>query len=181
MNTIIGKLGKSPKFVDLIKQIENKKSPISISGLIGVGGIGLVAGINEYSKKPLCIVTYNEIQAKRIQEDISYFTDKTVLFPKKEVVTYDYIAESKDLPYERIEALNQITSKKNLIVVTTIEALMQKLPAKEVLYKNSIDFKIGDIKNLEEIKKKLVDLGYVRYDLIDGKGEFSVRGDILDI
>ncbi|MBO4293659.1 MAG: transcription-repair coupling factor [Clostridia bacterium] len=181
MNTIIGKLGKSTKFVELVKQIENKKSPISISGLIGVGGISLVAGLNEYSKKPLCIVTYNEIQAKRIKEDLQYFTDKVVMFPKKEVVTYDFVAESKDLPYERIEALNDITSKQNLIVVTTIEALMQRLPAKSVLYKNSIDFKIGDLKNLEEIKQKLVELGYARYELIDGRGQFSIRGGILDI
>ena len=64
MNTIIGKLGKDPKFVDLIRQIENKKSPIAISGLIGVGGISLIAGIKEYTKKPICIITYNEIQAK---------------------------------------------------------------------------------------------------------------------
>ena len=181
MNTIIGKLGKSAKFVELIKQIEDKKSPISISGLIGVGGISLVAGLNEYSKKPLCIVTYNEIQAKRIKEDLEYFTDKVTMFPKKEVVTYDFVAESKDLPYERIEALNQITTKRNMIVVTTIEALMQRLPAKEVLYKNSIDFKIGDLKNLEEIKQKLVELGYARYELIDGRGQFSIRGGILDI
>ena len=181
MNTIIGKLGKNPKFVDLINQIENKKSPVSISGLIGVGGISLVTGINEFSKKPMLIITYNEIQAKRIKEDLEYFTDKTVLFPKKEIVTYDYIAESKDLPYERIETLNKIVTKKNLIVITTIEALMQKLPAKSVLYKNSIDFKVGDIKNLEEIKQKLVELGYKRYDLIDGRGEFSIRGGILDI
>ena len=181
MNTIIGKLGRNPKFVDLINQIENKKSPISISGLIGVGGISLVSAINEFSKKPIIIVTYNEIQAKRIKDDISYFTDKAIIFPKKEVVTYDYIAESKDLPYERIEALNQIISKKNLVIVTTIEALMQRLPAKSVLYKNTIDFKVGESKNLEDIKQKLVELGYARYDLIEGRGQFSVRGDILDI
>ena len=181
MNTIIGKLGKDPKFVDLIRQIENKKSPIAISGLIGVGGISLIAGIKEYTKKPICIITYNEIQAKRIKEDLEYFTDKITLFPKKEIVTYDYIAESKDLPYERIESLNQITNKKNIVVVTTIEAIMQKLPEKHVLYKNSIDFKIGDTKNLEEIKQKLVELGYVRYELIDGRGQFSIRGGILDI
>ena len=58
---------------------------------------------------------------------------------------------------------------------------MQRLPAKEVLYKNSIDFKIGDLKNLEEIKQKLVELGYARYELIDGRGQFSIRGGILDI
>ena len=181
MNTIIGKLGKSTKFVELVKQIENKKSPISISGLIGVGAISLIAGLNEYSKKPLCIVTYNEIQAKRIKEDLQYFTDKVIMFPKKEIVTYDFVAESKDLPYERIEALNEIKTRKNIIVVTTVEALIQRIPAKSVLYKNSIDFKIGDLKNLDEIKQKLIELGYARYELIDGRGQFSIRGGILDI
>ena len=89
---------------------------------------------------------------------MKYFTENIVFFPKKEVVTYDYIAESKDLPYKRIEALNEIVSKKNLIVVTTIEAVMQKLPSKETLYKNELKFKVGEVYNLEEIKKKLVEL-----------------------
>ena len=181
MNTIIGELGKSSKFIDLLKQIENKKSPIEILGLTDVGIAQIISSIHKFGKKPICIITYNEIQAKKIKEDISYFTDKVVLFPKKEIVTYDYIAESKDLPYERIEVLNTITSKKNLIIVTTIEAISQKLPSKEVLYQNKLEFKVGGIYDLEDVKRKLIKLGYNRYDLIEGKGQFSVRGDIVDI
>lgn len=97
------------------------------------------------------------------------------------LLTYDYIAESKDLPYERIEALNKIVSKKKQIVITTIEAAIQKLPAKKNLYKNELKIKVGESYNLEEIKKKLVNLGYSRYDLIEGRGQFSVRGGIVDI
>ena len=143
--------------------------------------IQIADATNEFGKQPICILTYNEIQAKKIYEDLKYFTDKVVLFPKKEIVTYDYIAESKDLPYQRIEALNEIKSKKNLIVVTTIEAAMQKLLCKKSLYKNELNFKIGESYNLEEIKKILVNLGYSRCDLIEGRGQFSVRGGILDI
>ena len=181
MNTILGELGKSKKFIDLEKQIENKKSPIEILGLVDMGIVQIIGSINEYSKKPICLVTYNEIQAKKLYENLQYFTDKVVLFSKKEIVTYDYVAESKDIPYERIETLNKIVSKRNLIVVTTIEALMQKIPTKEIVYKNILEFKVGETYNLEEIKQKLVRLGYLRYDLIDGKGQFSVRGDIIDI
>ena len=181
MNTILGEIGKTQKFIDLNNQIENKKSPIQILGLTDVGMLQIIGGINEFDKKPICIITYNEIQAKKIYEDIKYFTDKVVLFPKKEIVTYDYIAESKDLPYERIETLDKIISKKNLIIVTTIEAVIQNIPAKETLYKNEIEFKIGETYDLEEIKQRLVKLGYSRYDLIEGKGQFSVRGGILDI
>ena len=181
MNTILGEIGKSQKFLDLNKEIENKKSPIQVLGLTDMGMLQILGGIHEFDKKPICIITYNEIQAKKIYEDIKYFTDKVVLFPKKEIVTYDYIAESKDLPYERIDSLNKITSKKNQIVITTIEALMQTIPNKKTIYQNEIEFKIGDIYDLEEIKQRLVKLGYLRYDLIEGKGQFSVRGGILDI
>lgn len=182
MNTIIGELGKSKKFVDLSKEIEKKQSPISISGLTGVGMAEIVSAINGYNKKPILLVTYNEIQAKKILENIKAFeTENVVLFPKKEIVTYDYIAESKELPYERIEILNKINEKKNLIIVTTIEAIMQKLPSKKVLFNNILEFKVGDIYNLEDIKRKLVNLGYSRYDLIEGRGQFSIRGGIIDI
>ena len=182
MNTIIGELGKSNKFVDLSKQIENKKSPISISGLTDVGMVELLSAINQYNKKPILLITYNEIQAKQILEIIENFEkEKAVLFPKKEIVTYDFVAESKDLPYERIETLNKIKDKRNLIVVTTIEALMQKLPPKEILFKNILEFKVGDIYNLEELKKTLVNLGYSRCEFIEGRGQFSVRGGIVDI
>ena len=166
MNTILGELGKSQKFVTLINQIEKEKSPIMLSGLTDVGMVELLTSINEYSKRPILIVTYNEIQAIEILENIKTFTDKGYMFPKKEIVTYDYIAESKDLPYERIELLNKIKEKRKPIIVTTIEALTQKLPPKDVLYKNILHFKIGDIYSLDEIKKKLVNLGYVRCDLI---------------
>ena len=181
MNTIIGDLGKCDKFKDLLHEIEEKTSPILISGLTDVGMIQIQSAIKEYTKRPICIITYNEIQAKKIYENLKVFTDSVVIFPKKEIVTYDYVAESKDLPYKRIEALNEIKSKKTNIIVTTIEALMQKIPSLEELYKDEINFEIGKTYNLEDIKNRLVKLGYSRYDLIEGRGQFSVRGDILDI
>ena len=182
MNTIIGELGKSQKFIDLSNQIEKEKSPISISGLTSVGMTELVSAINGYNKKSILLVTYNEIQAKKILENLQTFDkEKVIFFPKKEIVTYDYVAESKDLPYERIETLNKIKEKKNIIVVTTIEALMQKLPSKKALFKNILEFKVGDIYNLEDIKKSLVNMGYSRCELIEGRGQFSVRGGIVDI
>ena len=58
---------------------------------------------------------------------------------------------------------------------------MQKLPSEKTLYNNKIDLKIGETYNLESIKQKLIKLGYSRYDLIEGKGQFSVRGGILDV
>ena len=181
MNTIIGELGKNPKFCDYIKSIENKKSPIAISGLTDMGMIQMISATREFTKKPICIITYNEIQARKIVEDLKYFSDKIYFFPKKEIVTYDYIAESKELPYERIETLNKIRETKNPIIVTTIEAVIQKMINPNILYKSVINLKVGETYKIEELKEKLVNLGYVRYELIDGRGQFSVRGGIVDV
>ena len=57
MNTIIGELGKSEKFKDLVKQIEEKTSPIEISGLTDVAEVSAIAGLNQFTKKPIFIIT----------------------------------------------------------------------------------------------------------------------------
>lgn len=184
MNAIISKLQELQKFKQYIQEIEEKNSPITISGLSDVGKIQILYATKQSLNRPICIVTYNEIEARKIVKDLNYFInefEEVLYFPKREIASYDYIAESKDLPYERIEVLNKIQKKKAKIIVTTIEALMQKMITKESLYKNCLEFKVGRRYSLEEIKQKLILLGYERNDLIEGKGQFSVRGDIVDV
>lgn len=181
MNLILKELEKSQKYDDFIKNIENKKSPIAISGLTGVAETSIISACHERLKRPILIITYNEIQAQNLVKDFKFFTDKVEYLPKKEIVTYDYIAESKNLPYERIEVLNKIFKNQNTIIVSSIEAIKQKIISKKALYKNVLNFKVGERCNIEELKQKLVNLGYERFDLIDGRGEFSVRGGIIDI
>ena len=184
MNTIISKLQELQKFKQYIQEIEEKNSPITISGLSDVGKIQFAYATKQSLNRPICIVTYNEIEARKIVKDLSYFTnefEEVLYFPKREIASYDYIAESKDLPYERIEVLNKIQKKKAKIVVTTVEALMQKMITKSSLYKNCLEFKAGKRYSLEEVKQNLILLGYERNDLIEGKGQFSVRGDIIDV
>ena len=181
MNSILKELGNSPKINSILKDIKQNKSPIAISGLSGVLEAEILAYVIENIKRPILLVTYNEIQAQRLVEDLKFFTDKVVFLPKKEIVTYDYVAESKNLPYERIDVLNKIYRNQSIIVVTGVETIKQQILPKEVLYKNTLNFKISDRCDLEKLKQKLVDLGYERFELIDGRGEFSIRGDIIDI
>ena len=181
MNTLLRELDKSLKFNDFVKNIENKKSPIAISGLTSVAETSIISSVAEKTKRPILLITYNEVQAQKLVNDFKFFTDKAVFLPKKEIIPYDYIAESKNLPYERIEVLNKIYKNQNSIIVTSIETIKQKIISKESLYKNVLNFKIGDRCNLETLKQKLVDLGYQRFELIDGRGEFSIRGGIIDI
>ena len=189
-NLLIQKLEKLYKFKELAKQIEEKQTPINISGLEFVGKSHIISGISDTSKKPICIITYNELQAKQMVKDLKFFTDKIEYFGKREIASYDYIAESKDLPYERIDVLNKIYNKDVSIVVTTIEAIMQSIIPKEMLYKNIVKFNTGSIfevkgfkgrRDLNTLKQLLVLLGYERNDLVENRGQFSIRGGICDI
>ena len=181
MNTIVQKLIELSKFQEYSKKIEEKISPITVSGLSDVGKVQFIAGTYESIKKPICIVTYNEIQAKDIIKNLSFFESDINYFPKREIVPYDFVAESKDLPYERINVLNKLHQGKVRILVTTAEALMQKMISKKQLYKDIIKIKVGDTYSLEKIKEKLISLGYERNDLVETKSQFSIRGGIVDI
>lgn len=179
MNSIISKMQTNNKFTEFIEDIKNKKGPICVSGLSDVYKAQLIGATKENLKNTCLIITYNEIQAKKIYDDVKQFEKNTFIFNKKDIVTYDYEVESYDNLYERIKVLNELNKK--CIVITTIEAAMQKMIPKEVLYKNKIRLKVGDTIDTEELKEKLISMGYERTELTEGNGQFCIRGGIIDI
>lgn len=194
MNIFISKLEKNEKFREYAENIKNNIGPINLSGLSDVGKMHIVAGTIKDAKDTSLIVTYNELQAKKLIQDLQFFLgeDEVVFFPKKEISPYDYETQSTELACQRIDALNKIYNKKAKVVVTTIEALMQTMPEKDVLYKNIVSFKVGQTYSLpnyetkvktgiEELKQILIYLGYERNDLVESSTQFSIRGGIVDI
>lgn len=181
MNTIIKSLQQNKKYAEVLNDINNKKGPILLSGLTDVAKSQIISAIGDETKRNILVITYNELQAKKLLEDLKYFTQNAYFFRKKEIVTYDYVVESFDNLYERIKVLNELNTNKKTIIVTTIEAAMQKMIPKNILYKNKTQLKVGDMAPLEELKQKLVELGYERQEMIEGNGGFSVRGGIIDI
>lgn len=163
------------------KIIESKEDPIEISGLARVFKSVLISAIKTDGNKPILLITYNEIQAKNLIKDLSYFIEDVSYLSKREIALYNVDAESSEIEFERINIINNMSNKKSLIYVTTIEAIMQKIIAKKSLYENIIEIKNEDTIDIAEIKQKLISLGYIRKDLTESRGEFSVRGNIIDI
>ena len=181
MNELLNLAITNKMFNSVIDKIKEKKGPINLLGLNSVAKTYLVSSIKKVNSNPICIVTYNEIQGRKLVLDLEKFTDGVYFFPKKEIVTYDYLAESKEIAYSRMKVLNAIKEGKAKVIVTTIEAIMQPMISKDVLNKNILEFKLQGNYSIEEIKSILSNLGYERSDLVEAKGQFSVRGDILDI
>ena len=143
MNSLISILEKKDKFKAYIDDVKKGVNPMMLSGLTDSGKVHLSYATKIFSEKPICLVTYNEIQARKLANGLRYYDKDVCYFPKREIVTYDYLAESKDLLNQRIDCLNKIKSGKGKIIVTTIEAAMQKTISKEVLYKHQLSLEVG--------------------------------------
>ncbi|MBR6033702.1 MAG: transcription-repair coupling factor [Clostridia bacterium] len=181
MDSSIKVLPNFKKYNAYINDVKNGVNPLMLSGLTDSGKMHFAFSTLFYVEKPIVIVTYNELQARKMVKDLSYFTDDVLFFPKREIFAYDYIAESKEIFYQRMNVLNRLHSRSAKLIVTTIEALMQKIPSEEVLYKNQITVKNGESIDVEQFKEKLISLGYERYELVEAGGQFSSRGGIIDI
>ena len=120
MNSLVKIVPNVKKFNDYLFDVKKGTKPMMISGLTDVGKIHMAYSTRFYTDKPICIVTYNELQAKRIIKDLAFFGEKVHFFPKREVISFDYLAESKDTLFKRISVLNNIVKKKNKIMVINI-------------------------------------------------------------
>ena len=181
MNSLIKILPNVKKYNDYIYELKKGVKPIMLSGLTDVGKVHMAYSTNFYVEKPICIVTYNDLQARRIINDLKYFKDSVAYFPKRDIISFDYLTESKDVLYKRISTLNEIVSGKTKIIVTTIEAAMQRMICKDKLYENQLNLFVGKTIELDELKEKLIKLGFERAELIEGYGQFSIRGGIVDV
>lgn len=189
-NLLIKRLEELDKFNEFVGEINLKKTPINVSGLEFVSKSHIISSVQDTINRPICLITYNELQAKELVKDLSFFGEKIEYFGKKEIASYDYVSGSKDLPYTRIDVLNKIYNRNVKIIVTTIEAILQKIIPQKVLYKNVIKFTVGNVfecsnfsgkKNLNNLKNLLLLLGYERNDMVENRGQFSIRGGIVDI
>lgn len=166
---------------ECLKKIEEYTSPVVILGLSDVAKSGICTGISEKLKRPILLVTYNELQAQKLYKNLKEIAPNVTYIPKKEIVTYSYDAQNMDILYSRIEGLIKLYNNEAGIVIVSTETFMQPVLTKKNMQSSILKLMVANEYNIEEIKEKLVNLGYVRYDLVEGKGTFSVRGDILDI
>lgn len=166
---------------ECLKRIEEYTSPVVILGLSDVSKAGICEAINERLKRPILLVTYNELQAQKIYKNLKEIAPNVTYIPKKDIVTYAYDAQNMDILYSRIEGLIKLYNNEAGITIVSSETFMQPILTKKNMQSSILKLMVANEYNIEEIKEKLVNLGYVRYDLTQGKGTFSVRGDILDI
>ena len=170
-------LKENKEFKNFISSLD--KTPVSVSGIVESSFAHFIHSTSP-PKKTL-VVMYNDLEAKNLYNDLNFFCDNTLLFPSREYIYYNFEATAHFGEHNRIRTLAKLINNPDSIVVTSLEAISGYTIPPEVLKSNSITIKSGDCFNLETLSKQLIDMGYTRDDLVEGCGQFSVRGGILDI
>ena len=169
-------------YKNLLEDINDNKSPIFTYGLIDEDLGHFVYGLNQHLNKQILLITYDETKSRRLYEDIRNLGNANVeLFPKKEKLFYDIDASSFENLNQRLRAISKLLAGEKLILIASLESLLDKFIDREIYedYTKRIDFE-GKV-NLDDLVNNLVIAGYERVSMVEGIGQFSIRGGIIDI
>lgn len=170
----------SGKFLDIISNI-NSNNLLEIEGLSNSSRSYAISGVYESLNRPIVVITDNEMEAKNLYEDLSLFINDVYYFPVKETVFYNIDAISGDLRWERLKVIKEILTKKKNIIVTSIDAFASRYTPRNLFLNHMISLKAGEEVDLIKLTELLVEGGYDRVEMVEGKGEFSIRGGLLDV
>ena len=158
-----------------------KKGIINISGISESRCAPVISDIVKEEGQSL-IVTATAAKAARLASDLSFFSDKEILvLPPEEQVFLRYEAKNHDQLIERLKILKALRTGKNCIVVAPVSAAVKKITPHRNFESASVKLSPGSEVDIENLKETLVKLGYERMELVDMRGQFSVRGGIIDV
>ena len=200
MNLLVDNMmEKSTKYNEYIGKITKSDSPVLITGLTFASKSFIVGNTisslnkknNDGQKNIYYYILENELDVEKKKRDIEYFTQgigiEILEFPKKDIRDFDIVSESLEIYIKRMQVFSKILDKnqrrlkKDVVVILSIEAMMQRLLPLNILMKNNISLKKDQEIALDLIIEKLIIMGYKREDVAENMGEFSVKGGILDI
>ena len=160
--------------------LKKSAGPIQISGCIDAVKPHMIHSMNNGSGSRI-IVTFHEQKAKEVYEEYLFFDKRTVYYPAKDILFYQSDIRGNVLTAERINALKMIAEEEECTIITTFDGLMNPMPSPERFVKEVICLEAGDEVDMDDLVKRLVELGYEKNYQAETRGEFSVRGGIIDI
>ena len=120
--------------------------------------------------------------AKRLQEELKAFLKETVpVLPSRELTLYDSAVVSRGWEQKRLRQLYDLACGNTPIQIFSWEALCQRTMPPKVLLDAAFRLETGKGYQLDDLLNRLTASGYSRGGMVEGPGQFAVRGGILDI
>ncbi len=168
------------EYEELNQQLERQKGPVQVSGCMDSQKVHLMQEVLPEAAWKL-VVTYDDSRAREIYEDFGCFRQDVWLYPAKDLLFYSADIHENLMARQRLQVLCHLMEDASGVVVTTLDGLMDRLLPLKQLENQVAVVKVGQELDLDGWKERLAQMGYERTGQVDGMGQFSVRGGILDI
>ena len=170
----------SSDYREIIASIKNNKTPCEVHGLSESQKAYVSFCLFEDFNNQMLFLTYNDLEAKKVYDDLKMFTDDCFYFPVNEMV-FNIDVTSGDIKTKRLNVIKKLIEKEKIIVVASIDSLFYRMPPSNIFKQEIINISEGSSVDIMTLASKLIDCGYERVDVVEGKGQFAQRGGIIDI
>ena len=181
MGTIFANpLEELAEFQDMNKELNEGRGPLQVSGCVDSQKAHLISETGG-GKRWKLIVTYDDSRARELFEDYRTFDPAVYLYPARDLLFYSSDIHGNLLTRQRMQVFKSLLENETGTVVTTADALMDRLLPLSEIQNSCVHVACGETILLEKLKGRLSQLGYERVGQVDGMGQFSIRGGIIDI
>ncbi|MBR4291044.1 MAG: transcription-repair coupling factor [Oscillospiraceae bacterium] len=181
MEKLLEILKTIPEFKQLLDNVKQLNSA-AVTGIGQINRSHLIAALHKEIDRPLVIICQDDIAAKRMQEELKCFLGDTVpVLPNRELTLYDAAVVSRAWEQKRLRQLFDLASGKSPIQIFTWESLSQRTMPPATLLHAAFRLETGKEYPIDELLSRLSASGYSRSHLVEGPGQFAVRGGIVDI
>ena len=165
----------------ILDSVRNRKTPVEVTGLSPIHKANLAAALAGQLHRQAVVICPDELACDRMARDLEAFSDRAVaILPTREFVFHNIESSSREYEHKRISVLCDLAAGKKT-VVTTVPALLMAAMPPEQLKQATFTIEFSGEYDTEQLVKQLVLAGYRRCMQVEGEGQFSLRGGILDI
>jgi len=176
---------RQPAFRELLGRLPERGGAVRIGGLPGSAPALLVAALGETpaAGRLLVVVAPGPVEADAVTADLQTILGESqvAVYPQREALPYEADEHHREVGGLRVEALEALLAGRVSILVTTIRALQERESIPSGLAELRLSLTVGDAVRLSELTERLDELGFTRAPLVEGVGEYAVRGGILDL
>ena len=181
MEKLLSALKTIPEYAALLKSI-SKGECAAITGIGQINRSHMIAGLNQEFKSPIVIICQDDIAAKRLQDELKSFLGETApILPNRELTLYDAAVVSRSWEQKRLRQLFDLATGETKLQILTWESLSQRTMPRQVLTCAAFRMETGNEYPLDDLIARLTAAGYSRCGMVEGPGQFAVRGGIVDI
>ena len=161
----------------------SRKENLKLAAFAGASSALFASLLADESLTPKLILVESFEAAEQFVANLKFFDEawKVHFFPHWDTMPYDNQSPAKEVLAVRFRALGSILNRTASLTVTTPNALMQKIMPASAFTENCLELRIASSFQRSELLSRLLQMGFVKVDMVEEKGEFSVRGEIIDI